>query len=277
MRLKTWQWIIIGVIVCAWLTALIVLGAMLLNQSRAAAKLAIAGGTPPLTPRASATPAPTHPPTPTATPTPRPTHTRVVLNTPAAGAAQTPAAPTPSPEDYFPLAAGYWWAYQNDLGERVERIVKETQIVDGQVYYIMLEQVGEAGAPGSYVGEYRYLLQSNAVLLENLVIVSGQAKGYVYGPFLPVIKIPFSSWNAWSWSGRRFDTGGAAVDLKLRWEAYPEKVHLPAGTFDTYRVMTFGEEAIIIDWYAPGVGLVEQSVAGAPRRSFKLVEYGLGQ
>ncbi len=270
MRFKPWQWLILGGMACTWLVALVWFGMTVLNRSPISTG-ALAGATPPpqLTVMAVVTT-----PASTATPTPRPTRTRVVVP-PTAVETSTPVPPTPRPDDYFPLAPGYYWIYQNNLAERIERTVKEMQIINAQVYYVVTEAVGAEGAPDSYRGEYRYMLQGSTVLLEHFTVLSGRATSYAYEPFQPILKMPLATWSPWTWAGRRF-AGTQVTGLRVTWEAYPERVRLPIGDFEGYRVIATSTEETVVAWYAPGVGLIEQSVAGAPQRSFKLIEYWVG-
>jgi len=269
MQFKPWQWIVLGIMACAALGALAAFG-MLLSQSRSSTgDLAIGLVASTATP--AVTPTPSTPPSPT----PRPTNTRVVV--PTSSEATTPVPPTPNPDDYFPLAVGYHWVYQNESQEQIVREVTELQVIDGQVYYIVSEQVGELGAPDSYLGNYRYQLQSDGILLENYTPASRGLTGYAYGPYQPILKIPLANWRTWSWTGRRFEENKTPVELQITWEAYPETIGLPSGEFSGYRILAIGTEGAVIRWYAAGVGLVEQSIAGSPRESFKLVEYWVGQ
>lgn len=269
MKLKPWQWIAVGVMGFVALVTVIGTGLWLI-QTETTTRRQLATAVAATAQKLFKTPTPA----PTITRTPRPTNTRVVqIATPP----QTPVLPTPGPEDYFPLVVGYRWVYKNEMDEQVVRVVEEKRIEDGQVYYLVSEQVGDADSVNSYKGQYLYQLQTNTILLENYTMIFGRVKGYVYGPLLPIIKKPFDAWSPWSWSGQRFEENASPVSLQMTWKASPEKVRLPAGEFDCYRVTAASPKETTVSWYAPRVGLIEQSIDGSPRASFKLVEYWLGQ
>ncbi len=265
-KFKPWQWIAIGVMGFVSIGTVIGMGLWLIQtETKANRQLATSVAATARKLNKTATPLPT------ATRTPRPTNTRVVQLTPL----QTPVLPTPGPKDYFPLAVGYRWVYQNELDEQVVRIVEDKIVENGQVYYLVSEQVGDTDSVNGYKGQYLYQLQTNAILLENYTMTFGRVKGYVYGPLLPIIKKPFDS-SPWSWGGQRFEENASPVSLQITWKASPEKVSLPAGDFECYRVTATGQ-GTTVSWYAPGVGLVKQSIKDSAGASFKLVEYWLGQ
>lgn len=271
MRFKLWQWITLGVFAFITLALLTVFIVLVLSQSSApsspAQQTSVAIT---LLSQVTLTPAPT------ATPTPRPTNTRVVVALPTP---ETPPTmlPTPGPDDYFPLAVGYRWVYRNDLGEEIVRTVTEMQLVSAQLYYLVEEQAGTLGTPTGYWGEYRYQVVGKTILLERFTALAGQAETYTFDPFQPILKMPLKPGSGWTWSGRRFEGKHSITEIKVTWEAYPESVRIPAGIFDGYRVTALSNVGTVINWYAPGVGLIGQSVAGSPHLSFKLVEYQVGQ
>lgn len=169
-------------------------------------------------------------------------------------------------ENLFPITVGSSWTFSGSPGGRpltMIATVKSASKANGKITAVILWTVN--GAPAQ---EETYIVSASEVARSK----SGQGGANTITPPVPVIKYPLTVGKAWSWQGHmQISQGGqsatlpGSASLKV---AGRESVKTAAGTFNAYRVdmkvtvTANGQTQSVPNtyWFAPGVGMVQQSI-----------------
>jgi hypothetical protein len=211
----------------------------------------------------------------------------------------------PSAADFFPLAPNSWWEYAVSRRAGAERFrfvatVRQDEFTasDGHPCRIVDERYGDVSGgerfPVVYCAKGGFLhrvmsLEYRGESLQDNGLRSGELK------FLPTDLGRTDAWEGLTNAYRLPDGSGFEVQQQHQVAPAPERVVVPAGTFercarvDTTAIHTAtGSDGAPVgprilyyyrDWYAPGVGLVktEQRDADADvLATIELVHYAIG-
>lgn len=151
--------------------------------------------------------------------------------------------------DPFPLKDGATWSYRTSAGQAIEVRVVGASTVRGQACRILETVVGP-----------QVTQEHLAVAAEGLTAFKVEnAFGTLEYP-TPILRarLPLKAGDAWT---VKLDEGGAVNTYAYRTDG-PERITVPAGTFEAWKVtasLPAGDKpATVATWYAKGVGMVRQ-------------------
>ena len=150
--------------------------------------------------------------------------------------------------DYFPVQPGTSWSYKMSSGQALEVKIAGPSAVGTQACV----------AVQSVLGEQR-TLEHVAVTREGLTAFKVEnAYGAMEYP-TPILraKLPFKKGDTWQITMKE----GPQVNTYTYLTEDLEKVAVPAGTFEAWKVVITLGSAVMSNWYAKGIGLVKQVYA----------------
>lgn len=163
----------------------------------------------------------------------------------------------------FPLSVGAVWTYEaTDGNETWESEVKITgkENVNGAPCFVL-----EAARKGKEARGQTYITIGSkgayVVKIKGENSMTGKFDDAIKSP-IPLLQFPLKKGKKWEWSGS-FKILVKEITFKTQSEVLgEEKIKVPAGTFDAFKVKTQryfagklgGEET---RWYAPGTGMVK--------------------
>ncbi len=159
--------------------------------------------------------------------------------------------------DVLPLKDGTTWTYRTAAGQAIEVRILGASTVRTQVCRVQETSVGP-----------QITQEHLAVTPEGLTAFKVEnAFGTLEYP-TPILraKLPFKAGDAWT---VRLEESGRVNEYQYRTDG-PEKVVVPAGTFEAWKVtatLPGGDKpATVATWYAKGVGMVRQvhEIKGPP-------------
>jgi hypothetical protein len=169
------------------------------------------------------------------------------------------AEPPKKAEDYWPLKVGHKWVYQNadhPDAETVVTVAAEKKTDAGTRY--TLDWVTTVGMVKTTDRE--------VVLVKPDGVYMAEVYGADLDPPVRNLKLPVKAGDEWT-VDTRFGTSTTTYKFKV---GKPEKVKVPAGTYDAVRVdwagsgnSPFSDNKITIPgtkWFADGVGLIRVDV-----------------
>lgn len=167
-------------------------------------------------------------------------------------------------ENLFPTGVGSTWSYITHISGQPGPVNQSASVVSAKKNGSTTSVVMSYSQNGTPVQQETYLVTPTSVSRSR----SGANGANVITPPLPVIKYPMTVGKSWTWKGNiamptgKFD-GSATLKVVSK-----SKVKTAAKTFDAYevrldlKVMAGGSSADFVNtyWFAPGVGLVKQSM-----------------
>jgi hypothetical protein len=172
----------------------------------------------------------------------------------AALVAAAPAAPVPKDADkpvlYYPVQKGTTWVYKTGDDEETSTITDVEKKKDG-AFLVTISRESQRG----FVPHSRMLVSG-----EGVAVVEVKLTGLVpLDEPLWVLKTPSAGGKSW---GVAVALGGDELGVGKMTASGPEKVEVPAGTYQAVRVdmdgTFFGERQQVTTWYAVGVGKVKE-------------------
>ncbi|CAG1002291.1 hypothetical protein MYXO_03116 [Myxococcaceae bacterium] len=162
------------------------------------------------------------------------------------------------PADYFPLRLESWWQYRSTQANGAASEFRITVISEERAPDGTLRACLELRNPNPLIVDC-YAKSATEVLRTTEEYLGGGGR-VAFDPPRPLLRLPLRDAAQWSWSGNaRLHT---RVDERSR-VVGREKVEVPAGRFETIRILTEieqgGARATKTSWYAAGVGLVRQT------------------
>ncbi len=173
---------------------------------------------------------------------------------------------------YFPLTPGATWVRRGGDGTQITADVTGTSVV-GAAGCTIVETVSVRSGQ-KRVSRSCYRVTAGAVLL---VETEAGGRTTVLDPPRPVLILPPVPGKAWVWTPKN-----PPGELERSEWLGAETVHVPAGTFQTWKLQTTTKRGILTltlaTWYAPGVGIVkiQREISGQGRQaegSSDLVSY----
>lgn len=183
----------------------------------------------------------------------------------------------PAPGDYYPLAIGNEWVFQDERGNTVTmRIVDRIAIEHTDRSAFVLEtrtsdpEVPEGVANYAYVNRYRDP-ETGTEWVEQYAVnaVFGSADTILFQPWLPLYRFPLIPGKSWNVQFEALTTDGFPVGGGTAEYAVLEETALetPAGRFEHVMLVEerftweiFGQHidtTVSRKWLAPGVGIVQ--------------------
>jgi hypothetical protein len=169
-------------------------------------------------------------------------------------AALIPAAPVPKPPAkapayYYPTKPGAKWVYDTPSGEQVFVVSK---VEDRKGTKVVTTEI----ANGKNRTPFEVAEVSAAGLVE-----TDCPTGRLDPPIVR-LKAPFKAGDSWAYDS---PGGGGTPTIKATCTvAGVEQIKVPAGTFEAVKVnveyaLKDGARRVLVDWYAPNVGLVRKA------------------
>jgi hypothetical protein len=167
--------------------------------------------------------------------------------------------------NYFPVTLGSSWTYAGNSGklpfEMAAAVTSSKKLKDQTVAVVQWSDKGQPFKDETYEVTAAKVTHSR----------SGAYSANRIEPPIPVLELPLRVGKKWSWQGKvivpgqSVTTGNAESEVVAR-----EKVTVPAGTFDAFRIRTtlwtmMGKKKVAAPstvWFAPGGGLVKQNSEG---------------
>lgn len=195
------------------------------------------------------------------------------------------AAPPPPPADYLALADGNRWAYESTVGPGTSEYMKATDdtLSEGRAV-LRLDSTLQFTSGVSAMTMTQYLLQTPRELAVAYDTDAGEPWASLGSQ--PRLRLPLRAGDSYvlrepvthsSWWDRDGDGLVDTITMSTTvTDIAPETVVVPAGRFETLRVtsetrsqlnLTGGgtapdDVATMVEWYAPGMGIVQKSSTG---------------
>jgi hypothetical protein len=161
------------------------------------------------------------------------------------------------PADYFPAKEGMRWGYKAKLGDRSRPLafkITKVEKTDGGIR--VYRQHSEDTEQKKWADSEVFVIDGNGVSQFRT------KDGKPVGKPLVILKYPLKQGETWS---------GTATDGDREKEytcsvGKPERVKVKAGAYDAIPIRLEGKSEkdkkppLIVTWYAPGVGIVRQTV-----------------
>ena len=159
--------------------------------------------------------------------------------------------------DFLPLKDGAAWTYRTPGGQAIEVRIAGASLVKSQACRVQETVVGP-----------QVTQEHLAVTPEGLTAfkVENAFGSLEYPTPILRVKLPFKAGDTWT---VRLHEGGQLNEYQYRTDG-PEKIVVPAGTFDAWKItatLPGGDKpATVATWYAKGVGMVRQvhEIKGPP-------------
>ncbi|MCC6729385.1 MAG: hypothetical protein IT208_08600 [Chthonomonadales bacterium] len=201
---------------------------------------------------------PARPTAPTAPPQPPP-----AAPPRAAGAAASPGGPArlDAAALLYPRHTGDWWELREKVGSETHTVRLAVEPATAPTTETAFDVA--TTRDGARVQTERYTVTDEGVFR----VAAGQEAAARIVPPMPVLRLPFSAGARWTWRGALVDAVGSLPAEATFHLTGPEKVEVPAGSFQAYRLdqeftlqSPEGPQTVANrQWLVPKVGLVKQT------------------